>query len=234
MLKKVLWVLGIIALLAIGGVVYLYFAGGSGEPSAELTTPTIAGDTDSSTSTAEGVTPFVIDPTRSTSSFEIDEVLRGSPNHVVGITSEVAGQVALDPSDPSTAQFSQIVINARTLKTDSERRDRAMRGPIVLNSASDEFELITFDVTSVDGLPESMEAGEQADFTVTGDLTIKGTTSPVTFQVAATLSDASTIEGSATAIVTRTDFGIGIPNAPGVASVADEVTLVLDFVAASG
>jgi len=59
----------------------------------------------------------------------------------------VAGQVAVDPTDLSTIQFSQIIVNARTFETDSGNRDRAIRGPIILNSASDEFEFITFDVT---------------------------------------------------------------------------------------
>ena len=78
---------------------------------------------------------FVIDPTQSVAAFEIDEVLRGEPTHVVGTTSELAGQLEIDPSDLATARFSQIVINARTFETDSGNRDRAIRGPVILNSA---------------------------------------------------------------------------------------------------
>jgi polyisoprenoid-binding protein YceI len=231
------------AVLAIGGgaLSYLYFAGGSGEPSTELTTPTIVAEgtttsaisEPSSTGSTEGtlVQAFVIDDTQSTAAFEIDEVLRGTPKRVVGTTSEVAGQIQVDPADLSTIQFSQLVVNARTFETDSGNRDRAIRGPVILNSASDEFELITFDVTSADGLSGSLTAGAPVSFIVTGDLLIRGTTQPITFDVTATLVDEGTIEGSASATVLRSDYGIGIPNAPGVADVGDEVLIRLDFVA---
>lgn len=231
------------AVLAIGGgaLAYLYLAGGSGEPSTELTTPAIAAegtttsDANEPSSTASTETPvaqaFVIDATQSTAAFEIDEVLRGTPKRVVGTTSEVAGQIQVDPADLSTIQFSQLVVNARTFETGSGNRDRAIRGPVILNSASDEFELITFDVTSAEGLSGSLAVGAPVSFMVTGDLLIRGTIQPVTFDVTATLIDEATIEGSASATVLRSDYGIGIPNAPGVADVGDEVLIRLDFVA---
>ena len=39
------------------------------------------------------------------------------------------------------------------------------------------------------------------------------------------------IEGSAHATVLRADYGLQIPNAPGVANVSEEVGLEIDFVA---
>jgi polyisoprenoid-binding protein YceI len=247
------WIAAVIIAVGGGAFAWLWFAGGSGEPSTELTTPTIAGsdttvaepettgaEQGSETTTTETTEPqvgdvaFIIDSNRSTASFEIDEELRGNPQRVVGTTDQVAGQVSLDPSDLSTIEFSQIIVNARTFETDSSQRDRAIRGPVILNSASDEFEFVTFDVTSVDGLEGQVEPGTSLDFTITGDLTVKGTTNPVTFDVVATFTDGSTIEGTATATVLRSDFDIGIPSVPGVANVSDEVVLNLDFVAASG
>lgn len=242
-MRRALVAVAVIAVLAIGGLAYLYFAGGSGEPTTELTTPPLtsgtttgtAADTDgSATSTAGGELGFVISPDESKASFELGETLRGNPNQVVGTTSEVAGQVRFDPADPSTMELSQIVVNARTLQTDSSLRDRAIRGPVILNSASDEFELITFDPTGIEGLPDTLSVGDSASFTVTGDLTIKGTTRPVTFTGEASWPQQDRIEGFATAKVNRMDFGIGIPNAPGVADVSEEVTLTLDFVATAG
>lgn len=244
-----------LAVVAVAGSAFawLWFAGGSGEPSTELTTPTIATtSTVVTTSTSEAtsdatvttftattapsvVGAFVIEPGGlSIASFTIDEEFRGTPQKVVGTTTEVAGQVQVDIDDLSTARFSDIVINARTFRTDSDRRDRAMRGPVILNSASDEFEFITFTVTAIDGLTGSLAVGESVQFNVSGDLTIKGTTAPASFNVQATLDDANTIEGSATAQVLRSDFEIGIPSVPGIANVSDQVTLTLDFVAVSG
>jgi len=215
--------------LAFAGAVFawLWFAGGSGEPSTELTTPTLV--------ETGGAQAFVITAGGgSVASFQIDEELRGSPQTVVGTTGEVAGQLQVDVSDLSTAQFSDIVINARTFETDSGRRDRAIRGPVILNSASDEFEFVVFTPSSIDGLDGSLSPGDSVTFTMTGDMTIKAATSGVTFDVTATLIDVNTIEGTASAVVQRSDFGIGIPSVPGVANVSDEVILTLDFVAVSG
>lgn len=160
-------------------------------------------------------------------------MLRGEPKTVVGATSELAGQFILDLDDLSQTQFSDFVVNARTFTTDSSNRDRAIRGPIILNSATDEFEFITFTVTEAVGLEGSAAVGDTFTFTLVGDLTIRDQTNEVEFEVTASLVDGSTVEGTATAEVLRSDFGIGIPNVASVADVTDEVTLQLEFVATS-
>jgi polyisoprenoid-binding protein YceI len=248
----VLWIAA--AVLAVAGAAFAYlfwFAGGSGEPSTELTTPELAATTttsltssttsDGSPSTTTGSTEdesasltFIIDPDQSTARFELDEVLNGNPKHVVGTTDQVAGQVRVDEADLSSAEFSDIVVNARTFTTDSERRDRAIRGPVILDSGSEANEVITFTVTSVDGLEGSVRTGETVDFTITGDLTVKGTTQEVTFDASVTFVDRGTIEGTATAEITRDMFGIGIPSVPSVADVTNEVLIGIEFVALAG
>lgn len=237
------WIALAAVAVAGAGLAYVFLAGGSGEPSTDLTTPTIAseatlGSDDDPASTASsgsvGVVVFVIDASQSEASFQIDEVLRGSPNTVLGTTSEVAGQIRFDPADLSTLEFSQVVINARTFDTGSRLRDRAIRGPIILNSAQDEFELIILTSASANGLDGQANPGDALSFTVTGDLTIQSTTKSVTFDVVAELVDTQTIRGTAEAIVSRAEFGIGIPSVPIVADVGDDVLIRLDFVAISG
>lgn len=237
------------AVLAVGGAAFAYlfwFAGGSGEPSTELTTPELSattipagpestlGETATTGAGDDAALSFIIDPDQSTARFEIDEVLNGNPTHVVGTTDQVVGQVRVDLSDLSTAEFSDIVVNARTLTTGTDRRDRAIRGPVILDSASDANELITLTVTSVDELSGTAGMGETVEFTITGDLIIKGNTQQVTFDATVTQTDATTIEGSATAEVTRAMFEIGIPSIPSVAGVTDEVLLGIEFVAVAG
>ena len=63
---------------------------------------------------------FEIVPAESEARFVIDEVLRGAPKTVVGTTDQVAGQLALDPVDLSSAQVGTIQVNARTLATDND------------------------------------------------------------------------------------------------------------------
>lgn len=239
------WTVAAIVAVGLASLAYVFwFAGGSGEPTTDLTTPELSSTTTTApsavtsvpgTTVAEGAAKsFVIDQTQSTASFEIHEELRGSPNTVLGETDQVVGQVRFDPADLSTVELSDIVVNARTLQTDSGQRDRVIRGPIILNSANDEFELITLSNPVVQGLDGSAVIGEQVTFTVTGDLTVKGTTQPITFDVVVTMIDENTLEGSATTQVSRNDFGIGIPNVPIVANVSDDVTIGLEFVAVSG
>ena len=223
------WVRGLLGFaLAAGGAALawvFYFAGGTGQPSTDLTTPEVDA----------GVgTVFVIDPTRSVASFELGEILNGNPKQVVGTTSELAGQVAVDPSDPEGMRFSPILVNARTFRTDSSQRDRQIRGPVILNSARDEFEMITFVVTSTAGLTGPVTVGSIRDLTITGDLTIKGATRSVTFEVTVEYTDEMTLAGTAETLVRRTDFGIGIPSVRSVAGVDEEVLLRLEFVAVAG
>lgn len=257
-MKILLGVIAAVVAVAVGGMAYLYLAGGSGEPTTELTTPTLADATTTpptseptSPSTEEpettpqteaeeaepedatGATAYVISAEESEARFELDEVLRGEPAHVVGTTSEVAGQIRFDPTDLTGAELSEIVVNARTLQTDSSNRDRAIRGPVVLNSASDEFELITFSPTALDGLPEEAEVGDVLEFTIDGDLSIKGTTLPVTFDAEVTWVEEGRIEGTVSTTVDRTDFGIDIPSVASVADVTEEVLIALDFAAVS-
>lgn len=230
-MKALKYLVGLAILAVAGFSAYVYFSGGSGEPSTELTTPPLSGTTAGASATAVAGGSFVIVPEESTASFTLSEVLLGNDNVVLGTTHELAGQIQFDVNDPAAAQLSDIVINARTFVTDTDRRDRAIRSPVVLDSASDEFEFITFTPTSIEGLSGLVTVGEALSFTVTGELLIKGISQAVVFDVTATLESDDRLSGQAEAAVLRSDFGIGIPNAPGVANVSEEVTISLDFVA---
>lgn len=163
----------------------------------------------------------------STVTFELDEDLRGQPTRVVATNDEVAGQFRFDPADPAATEIGTIVIAAQSFVTDQRNRDRAIRGPI-LDAAA--VPTIEFTPTEVEGLEGQVEVGETVEFTVTGDLTIREVTNPVTFEAAATLAAADRVEGSAIATVLRSDFDLQIPSVASVANVSDEVLIRLDFV----
>jgi polyisoprenoid-binding protein YceI len=174
------------------------------------------------------VITFEIVPAESQARFVIDEVLRGAPKTVVGATEQVAGQLALDPVDLSSAQVGTIQVNARTLVTDNDFRNRAVKNRILL---TDSHEFVTFTPTEVVGLPETGAVGETYTFQIAGDLTITDVTRPVTFDVVASATSEAQIEGTATTAFLYTDFELFIPDAPAVDTVDDEVRLELDFVA---
>lgn len=175
-----------------------------------------------------GLAVYEISQGESEVRFELDEDLRGVRTTVVGTTDQVAGQIALDFNDLSTAQVGEIQINARTLATDNNFRNRAIQNEIL---DTGDYEFISFVPTAVNGLPASAAVGEEISFTIDGDLTIRDITEPVTFSVVATAVSDSQISGTATATVLRDTYGLNIPEVPNVANVENEVDLIISFVA---
>lgn len=177
---------------------------------------------------AEGLTVFQISQSDSEVRFELDEDLRGNRITVVGTTDQIAGEIALDLNNLAAAQVGVIQINARTLATDNNMRNRAISNEILDTGA---YEYITFTPTAINGLPDTVSVGDTISFTIEGDLTIRDVTSPAVFTVEATLVSETQISGSATAVVTRETYGLTIPSVPSVANVEEAVELTIDFVA---
>jgi polyisoprenoid-binding protein YceI len=231
--RVVLVAVGVVAVVIVGGAAW-WFDQGTEAPTEGVTAPPVAttspGTTGPSasettappgTTAADAVVTYTL-AEGTTASFTIDEVLRGTPTTVVGLSTIVLGEILYGAADPSSLQIGTILVNARDLKTDSSNRNRAIRGPIL---DADSFEFIEFTPTSIEGFD-----GSGSPFRVAGDLTIRDVTSPVTFDVTATLVD-DEVRGTAKAVVDRTVWGLNIPNAPGVADVSEAVTLTLEFVA---
>jgi polyisoprenoid-binding protein YceI len=171
---------------------------------------------------------FEIVSAESEARFLIDEVLRGDPVTVVGSTDQVAGQIAVDPGDLSSAQAGIIQVNARTLATDNQFRNRAIKNRILLTN---DHEFVTFAPTEIVGLDGSGVVGETYSFQIVGDLTVTDVTRQVTFEVTATPVSETRIEGLATTAFLYTDFELFIPDAQAVDTVEDEVRLEFEFVA---
>lgn len=163
--------------------------------------------------------------------FRINEVLLGNPTEVIGITKQVAGDFIVNFADPPASQLGEVAINARTLKTDNEFRDQSIRGQI-LQTGQSENEFIRFATTEFLSLiGEPVGVGETIAFDVLGDLTIKGITNPVTFNVTVTVESEDRISGTASTSVLYPDFGINIEAPPNVGGIEDNVILEIDFVA---
>lgn len=177
-----------------------------------------------------GVTVYEIVPSQSEVRFQLDEELRTVPTTVIGVTNQVAGQIGVNLADLSTAVIGQIRINARTLQTDNDFRNNAIRNYILLTDA---YEYITFQPTQLDNLPAAAQVGEKVMFTVLGDLTIRDVTYPVTFAVTAVATSPTELTGSATTTIQRQNFGLEIPSAPGVANVSEDILLQIEWVAQS-
>jgi polyisoprenoid-binding protein YceI len=184
--------------------------------------------TESDTATSNDSLIFEIVPAESEVRFIIDEILRGAPYTVVGTTDQVAGQLAVNTSDLSTVQMGPILVNARTLTTDNDFRNRAIKNQIL---STDAYEFITFTPTEISGLSGNGLAGETYEFQIVGDLTIRDVTKSVTFAASAMALSETRLEGTASTTIRYDDFGLAIPASQAVSAVEDEVTLEIDFVA---
>lgn len=201
-------------------------------PAAEAAAP--AATAEAAAPAGSGVAPntqlrYRIVPEESKVSFTLSEELRGQPVQVVGESNQVAGELAVNPSDLATAQVGVVQVNARTFATDSGQRDRAIRNFIL---STDSYEFITFTPKEIQGLSGSGATGQPFTFKIAGDLTIRDVTRPAVFDATVQAESAERLTGSATAVVNRSDFNLTIPNVPFVANVGEQVTLAIDFVAA--
>ena len=157
----------------------------------------------------------------------VEEVLASQGFKVAtGETSEVVGRIVFDADGAIVPDESSIVIQAGTLKTDNDRRDRYVREQ-TLQTAN--YPEIIFRPTSAEGLPSPLsEAGGEVEFTLSGDLTIRDQTRPVTWDVTAEFGDS--ITGLAVIDINFEQFGMDKPRVAVVVSVGDTIRLELDFV----
>jgi len=199
-------------------------------PTAEETLPTDTpeGSVDPASSlSSDGMLILTILPDESEVRFNIDEVLNGQDKTVVGKTNQVAGEIAINPDDLSQVEFAPIQVNARTFVTDDDRRNNAIRNRILLTN---EYEFITFTPTALVGLSGPGAVGQTYDFQVTGNLTIRDVTRPVTFDITLQAESDSRLSGIAIALIKRAVFEITIPSVPFVANVGDDISIELDLV----
>jgi polyisoprenoid-binding protein YceI len=246
--SRPVFIISILIALAVGagaGILgYVYLIGGSGEASREPRAATLpaptnapeatsepdAAETDVETGAADAEQTFTIVPEESQVLFLLDEDLMGSRNTVIGSTDQVAGNILVNFENPAESMVGPIEINLRTLATDNEFRNRALRDQI-LESNRDEYEFTTFVPTAISGLPASVEIGETFRFTLTGDLPIRAVTNSLDWEVEVTVVSETRIEGRAQTTITRTQYDLIIPTVPTVANVEEEIDLAIEFVA---
>lgn len=223
MRRLVIALAAVLVVVGIGVVVYIYTSGGSGEASTEISAEELEAET-------PGQMVFRIVPDESSVRFTLSEELRGQPVTVVAQTNQVAGDIAVDFANPQAATLGMIRINVRTMRTDSDLRDRAIRGQI-LQSAQAAYEFAEFTPAALEGLPQSVTLGQPFSFDIVGDLKVRDISNTVRFTATVTPVSETRLEGSASTVVMRGDYNLVIPNVPSVANVSEEVSLFIDFVA---
>jgi polyisoprenoid-binding protein YceI len=123
---------------------------------------------------------------------------------VRGYFDELGATADIDPDHPETSSV-QVTISAASVRTNNGIRDNDIRSPHFLEV--DKYPEITFRSTSV-------EVAGQDRYTLTGDLTIKGVTHPVSLAVLkyGEFNDPGMmghrISYSATTAINRKEFGL--------------------------
>lgn len=171
---------------------------------------------------------FRISSSESVARFAVDETIPAGT--AVGSTNQIAGDFIIDFANPANSQLGVIRINLRTLRTNDPERDNSIRCCVLLTS-QDAYEFTDFTPTSISTLPAQIALGQTVNLQVTGNLSLRGVTRPVTFSLALTLESLDVVRGQAEAVVNRGDFGILDDDMLAYHGVAQQVSLEFDFVA---
>jgi polyisoprenoid-binding protein YceI len=183
------------------------------------------------TSTSADVTPVVttlttstwaLDPGHTVAEFGVKHLMVST---VKGRFTEVSGAIELDESDISRSRV-DVAINVASVNTHDEKRDAHLRSDDFF--AAEQFPQITFTSTKV-------EPNGKDRLNVTGDLTIRGVTLPVTLDVdfngrAVSPWGSEVIAYSAETTINRKDFGLNwnIALEAGGFTVGDKVKISID------
>lgn len=146
--------------------------------------------------------------------YRVKEILNGQSVEAVGRTDDVAGEITLAGTTATAGRFT---VDMTTVTSDESRRDGQFRGRIMDVGT---HPTATFVLTSPIDFGNVPEAGGSVAAEATGDLTLKGVTRKVTFDVDAQRA-ADTIRVAGSIPVVFADYGIDNPSG-GPAQVGDE------------
>jgi polyisoprenoid-binding protein YceI len=141
--------------------------------------------------------------------YRVEEILFGVNTTAVGRTNQVTGSLTIDGSTVSAVDFS---VDVASITSDEDRRDNQFRGRIM---SADEFPTATFVLTQPIELGVEPTDGVEVQSSATGELTLRGVTNPVTFDVTAK-QDNGLIGVQGAIPVLFEDYGIANPSGSGI------------------
>jgi polyisoprenoid-binding protein YceI len=186
------------------------------------TTAPLAATSSSASSSGTGKT-YTLVPAKSEASYSVREQLaqRDLPSDAVGKTNAVSGSITVNPDGTVDSASSKFVVDVTKLQTDSSMRDGFVRRNVL---QADQYPQVVFVPTEISGLPSPLPQSGSVSFKVTGNLTIRDVTRPVTWDVTGTINNGEA-SGTATTSFTFEDFNLNQPKVPIVLSLVDKITL---------
>lgn len=152
--------------------------------------------------------------------YRVKEILFGVDTEGVGRTNQIAGSLVIDGTRVTGAEF---VVDVASISSDDNRRDNQFRGRIM---STDEFPEAVFVLTEPIELGTEAAEGATVETTATGELTLRGVTNPVTFDVSARLENGK-IGVLGDIPVVFADYGVANPSTAGITT---EDNGLLEFV----
>jgi polyisoprenoid-binding protein YceI len=177
-----------------------------------------------------GAQRFVIVPGESTVTYRVNETFIAEGNRLntaVGVTTVVRGEIFVDRARPAASRIGTITIDISQFRSDSARRDNAIRERWLESSR---FPLAEFVPTQVQGLPAAYEEGREVPVQIVGNLKIRTVTRPVTFDAQVKL-EGTTLVVTGRTTIRMTDFGFDPPSILGILRAENEARLEFRFVA---
>jgi polyisoprenoid-binding protein YceI len=145
----------------------------------------------------------------STFGYRVEEVLAGVNTTAVGRSNEISGLMTIAGT---TIPVVDIEVQVASITSDESRRDGAFTGRIM---SADEFPTATFTLTQPIELGAVPADGAEITASATGDLTLRGVTNSVTFDVTAQ-ANGQLIGVLGSIPVLFSDYGIDNPSFAGV------------------
>ncbi|MFZ4655438.1 MAG: YceI family protein [Caldilineaceae bacterium] len=172
---------------------------------------------------------YRIDPTQSTATYQVQELLLGNIQGrlVTGVSAAISGDLLLDFADPQASQVGAIAVNVEALTSDSRLRDSRIRAAYL---ESTRYPTVTFVPTQLLNFPVEPSMNEAFTFTLAGALTVKETTIATTWVVTTTLTP-DRLVGQATTTIAMSSVGVGPIQIAGLLETEDALQLQLAFVA---
>ncbi len=199
-------------------------------PVADPPTATAEPATEPAASSGDDVRTYAIVADQTKASYTVGEIFIDQNNRynlAVGATDVVSGEIFLNFTHPGQSTVGPITVDISTLKSDSGRRDNAIRRDWLESS---KYPIATFTPTEIKTLPTEYADGTEITFEIAGDLTIRDTARPTTFFVTARL-EGEKLTGTAATTILMSDFNFEAPDIGGILKAENEAQLELKFVA---
>jgi polyisoprenoid-binding protein YceI len=194
--------------------------------SAQSTSTSPAPATTAPTGSNNSTIRITIDPTKSEARYRVREQLANVslPTDAIGRTNAITGTIVGKPDGTIVSSESKFVVNLSTLKSDRTQRDGFIKGNVL---QTNQYPDAVFVPTQQTGATYPPSASGPVTFKLTGDMTIRNVTKPVTWDVNC---QPQGTEGMchATTSFTFEYFDMTPPRVPIVLSVVDNINLEVD------